>query len=192
MDRCWQLKPSKRPSFIGILEELEEDLSQDFRQVSFYHNQNNLSSAIFKPETEGAGEYTEETVADDELNVDTTTSLLYGSQPEKQPLYPMDSSHLSPLMPADKLTYRSGEGSSVADRFVDNNVSVAGVSERLLGGQGDAAVHQSNQSTECSREAYTDALKSTARPNRLTNGHIPYQSVQPSDGVKLRVGLTNC
>ena len=77
MDRCWQLKPSRRPTFFGILEELEGDLSQKFHEVSFYHNQDQHAGTKLEPETEGAVEYAEETVADDELIVGNTTSLLY-------------------------------------------------------------------------------------------------------------------
>ena len=36
MRSCWQHRPSARPTFIQIIEQLLEDVNQNFRNIAFY------------------------------------------------------------------------------------------------------------------------------------------------------------
>lgn len=38
MRRCWQHRPSARPTFMEIIEHLLDDANQKFHQVSFFHS----------------------------------------------------------------------------------------------------------------------------------------------------------
>ena len=37
MTLCWQFNAKARPTFVYLISQLEEDLSEDFRDLSFYH-----------------------------------------------------------------------------------------------------------------------------------------------------------
>ncbi|KAG9332232.1 hypothetical protein JZ751_015523 [Albula glossodonta] len=41
MHMCWQYNPKMRPSFLEVIEMLKEDLHPSFREVSFYHSEEN-------------------------------------------------------------------------------------------------------------------------------------------------------
>jgi hypothetical protein len=194
MDKCWQLKPVRRPTFQDIVRDLEDDLSDKFREVSFYFNPDPQPSATPEPETDDVvdNDNIEEAAVDDDSQVNHTTSLLHSeTRPETSSLFPMENTRSSPKMPVDRLTLGPSEGSSVPDVFVDSSVLGAngGVNERLLRGQTGVVVQKG---TESNHEPYADSHKGVAYKNRLTNGHIPYQSMSPSEGVLVRAGMANC
>jgi hypothetical protein len=190
MESCWQMKPSRRPTFVDIIKDLEDELSDKFRQVSFYFNPDPLPAPA--PEADGAGvdDNMEETAADDESQVNHLSSLLHSEPRPENTLssYPMENARSSPKKPVDRLTLGPSEGNSVPGVFVDSSVTGAygGVSERLLGGVPSGVAVQAV--TECNHDTYADSHKGVAySKNRLTNGHIPYQSMSPSDGHMVRV-----
>lgn len=39
MRRCWQHRPTARPTFMDIITMLLDDVNLKFKQVSFYHSQ---------------------------------------------------------------------------------------------------------------------------------------------------------
>lgn len=54
MRRCWQHRPSARPSFMDIITLLLSDVNDKFHAVSFYHS--NHGQEILYQQSQGKGE----------------------------------------------------------------------------------------------------------------------------------------
>jgi len=186
MRRCWLYSPRHRPSFFDILQDFEPDMSDRFREMSFYYNQDAGETASVSDEN-GCD------VADD-LETDRLTKPLSDVAPScsnrsssSTPKSVHRTSHSRDCLPgnsrdtelADSIKPQSASTSRGTDRppgtsDTDNIVlsDIARSSSLPLRNQWNGGDASSSVPTT------VDAESDSVRPKgTLINGHIPYNFV---------------
>jgi len=188
MRSCWLYNPKHRPSFFDILQDFEPDMSDKFREMSFYFNQDVGETASVLDENECDVEDDLETDHLTKPSNETAPGCSHRSSPSTPKCSDRSSAHrtndsrdCSPgnsrqAETADCEKLLSASTSKGTDRMLaasdSDNIVLSDI-----GCSSGLPLHDSWNSGDASSDVSTtnDAEADTVRgKGMLTNGHIPF------------------